>query len=276
MTPSFSVLLAAAALVHRVGSVHFEGDSGSYARVIGLNDALEGRRPAPSSGQLSGETYSPLCRIDDQDDVDRANRTVSSTLEHHLSTNPELLHYVRYVIGELHDNVASHARGVGFSAAQVYGDFVQFSVADAGRGFLSTARQAVPELATDFDAIEWCMGKDNTSAAKVEAHAQKSDPDDPFESFPDYVPLQTSRNHHQGLGLFELRKCVEAAQGHLVLVSGNGAIYLRPDGTTTRIPPPIPWSGVFIEFELPSSAVLPSDEENPRLQELGKFLGWTS
>lgn len=104
--------------------------------------------------------------------------------------------------------------------------------------------------------------------------AQKADPDDPFESFPPHVPIRVSANHHQGLGLFELRKCVEAAGGKLVLVSGSDAVLVDPSGATRYEQPPISWSGVYVEFEIPSSAVLPSDEENPRLRDLVNFLGW--
>lgn len=277
--PSDSVVIAASCLTKQLSRVEFLDDSERYAKSIGLLDAVNGERPRPKLGALSGKSYSPLCRIDDQADVDSANHLVSSTLESHLVGNPRLLSVVRQVVGEIHDNVWSHARGVGFSACQIYGTteadrLVQFAVADCGAGFLRNARRVLSSLSDDFEAIEWCLEKNNTSAGMPHEFAQRIDPDDPFGGLPPGVPTRTSSNHHQGLGLYKLRKCVEAANGSMVLVSGSGGLVLKRDGTTIRITPPIPWRGVFIEFELPSSAVLPSDQENPKLQELAEYLGW--
>ena len=70
------------------------------------------------------------------------------------------------VVGELHDNVASHASGRGFSAAQFYRQGrsrLEIAIADGGSGFLRNVRRVMPNITTHGAAIEWCLKKGNVS-----------------------------------------------------------------------------------------------------------------
>ena len=118
------------------------------------------------------------------------------------------------IIGELHDNVASHSNGRGFSSAQFYPgyrghpDCLEISEADAGWGFLRKVHRIIPDVRTDAEAITWCLKKGNTTwRASIT-------PNDPY-GFPDpYAePIGHSgqADHHMGWGL---RTAPGAIHGH--------------------------------------------------------------
>ncbi|EYF03401.1 hypothetical protein [Chondromyces apiculatus] len=90
---------------------------------------------------------SPLTSLARTDEVEGCTKLVTSilqttmTLEEHASAEP-----LRRLIGELHDNVAAHASGRGYSALQVYADRAEFAVCDFGCGFLRNVRRVAPDV----------------------------------------------------------------------------------------------------------------------------------
>jgi hypothetical protein len=140
-----AVLAAAATFPGKVREVELLGECRTYADTTGLSEALRGEPiPVGQTGALHGRTYSRLTRLSNHNEVDVCNSVIGDLLHRQFPSqeNKTFVNAVLKVVGELHDNVASHARGVGFSAAQVYtnrpagGQRVEFAIADRGCGML--------------------------------------------------------------------------------------------------------------------------------------------
>lgn len=160
------------------------------------------------------------------------------------------------VVGELHDNVASHASGVGFSAAQVYNGqkgkrWIEFAVADSGCGMLRNVRQLVPTIASDDDAIKWCLIRGNTTAGERDSWAQRLPEDCLYSPLPSGVTSFSNENHHLGEGLAVLTELITIAAGELWIWSGNCEFTLDEQGRSYyRTADDIQWQGVAIEIKL--------------------------
>jgi hypothetical protein len=122
IAPVLSTLIAAECLRRPAARTHFSllGDAVSYGKTVGLASVLAGSFEDLQRTRYSEATYSPLARLATHADVEGATDTVTECLHRHLdSAYASAVDEICRIIGELHDNVASHARGAGFSALQV-------------------------------------------------------------------------------------------------------------------------------------------------------------
>jgi len=249
VSPAVSVCLAAERSRGAKLNVEFSGDAGRYAAVIGLTEAINGADPVHVQGHLHGRTYSPLEWLHSHEHVHRCNETIGRLFENQLSGshNRSLRRSLNKIVGELHDNVASHSRGKGFSAAQVYLNRIEYAIADAGCGFLFNARRMVPSLRSDFEGIAWAFVRGNTSAPAL-THAGLG----PQRGFArnEYGSSASDGDEHAGWGLDELRSMIDQTNGDLRVASGSSGLRYSA-GTWMPYTLPVPWNGVFIEFEVP-------------------------
>lgn len=249
INPAGAVCLAVMASAGRQGMTSFVGRAMGYARASGLESVLLQCAPESQLNEFSGVTYSPLTRLRLPLDVDRCNGTINALFRSRLAAHGST--FVRdlcKVVGELHDNVTSHSRGVGYSAAQVYGHRLIFSIADGGRGLLRAVSRAAPGVSTDAAAICWAFEKGNTGAgaAAIDPFAQRWAPG----AYDAEADIGEEQNHHQGLGLWELEQLVTRCGGRLWVWSGSAARSLSADGWVD-IDPGLEWRGVAITLELP-------------------------
>jgi hypothetical protein len=220
-----------------------------YARYNGLIEILEGQAsPAPRSGRLAGKTYTPLASLLSHPEVDACNALIGGVVRERLTGHPRTLtRGILKVIGELHDNVASHSRGRGYSAAQVYDGRLEFAIADAGCGLLRNARRADSSIETDAQAIDWAMREGTTSAQPQDDWGQ-SDPEQ--RMFGDASP----GDNHQGLGLWELQKLVRDTGGTLWVATGSARALYGPTGGPVLSTGTPAWAGLAIEVLIPLAA----------------------
>jgi hypothetical protein len=248
VSPAVSVCLAAERSRGVPIRVEFVGDAGRYASVVGLTEALNGYYPVHVQGYLHGRTYSPLEWLHLHEHVHRCNATVGRLFESQLPSerNRQLRRSLNKIVGELHDNVASHSRGRGFSAAQVYRDRIEYAIADAGCGFFYNARRTAAWPQNDFDGIWWAFVRGNTSAAMQVAglgHQRGLGANELGNCAAD-------GDEHAGWGLDELRSMIDRTNGVLWVASGHAG-FTYSGGRWTPYALPEPWGGVFIEFQVP-------------------------
>jgi hypothetical protein len=180
VTPVLAVALAAQRhwmLPNDPFDIAFSSAAQSYAHTIGLLRALEGRPLSASQrGPCSGN-YSPLVSVSTEADVETSDTTINSLFRSKFEGfNKRFVNHLCKVVGELHDNVASHSRGMGFSAAQVWGgDRLEFAIADNGRGFLSAVKKK-SGASTHIEALEWALKKGNTATEPSETWQQRYSP----------------------------------------------------------------------------------------------------
>jgi hypothetical protein len=215
---------------------------------------------------LQSSTVSPLTSLVYPSEVEVCNRRVSAILKDVLTgAEQATLDPSRLLIGELHDKVASHAKGRGYSALQVYSDHAEFAVCDTGRGFLRNVRRVEKNVLTDKDAIEWALLKGNTTATRRDPFAQRDDVewDDNHDG-----------NHHMGIGLWRLVRLVEETSGRLWIWSGDTTYYQTAERRSYQ-KAPVAWSGVMIELEVPKLTSPPTfgDYERSDMDELAAELG---
>lgn len=151
----------------------------------------------------SRETYLPLTRLEDNDDVDEALRTVRNFVRR-LSREGDWFKRFRSLIVELCGNVFRHARiGSGYVIAQRYmgedGPFIELAIGDAGCGVIGSLSEKHPVLTT----ME--PGKALRKAVREQ--------------------LSSSDNPHAGTGLSELLRTTTDQMGQLVLRSGRARVY---------------------------------------------------
>lgn len=252
--------------------VHLSGDADWYSDLIGFSALLRGEiqpRPAAStSGSTRRQTMSPLTSLARPAEVESCNERVTSilrdtnamTIEEQASAGP-----LRMLVGELHDNVASHANGRGYSALQVYESRAEFAVCDYGCGFLRNVRRVERVVDTHRDAIEWVLVRGNTTARPPDRFAQRSGPD--WEE-------QAQYNHHMGIGLWRLVQLVERTSGELWIWSGDST-YHRTGHEYSFRPAPVTWPGVMIELVVPKLTTPPvlGDFSRDELDTVGSELG---
>lgn len=260
VTPAISTMLAAYVQKNHSlrDQITFSGDDvQGYAKNMGLVDALQGRYEPPTRGDgLDGTTYSKLTRLRSYNEVDGCNQIINDLLFNQLKNDScEFVTYLARIVGELHDNVASHAHGAGFSAAQVYGRAgdlnVQFSIADTGCGMLENVRRTDDTILSDTDAIFWCMQQGNTTAEPDDFLAQHLPEDAIVSPYPASTPFTSVENHHLGLGLWQLSQIIKFSNATLSVLSGDG---IYSDGTEAPQPrireSPFNWPGVAVEFTI--------------------------
>jgi len=253
----------------------------SYANTCGLTAVLEGNYAYPTGHGQQGLTYTCLTRLSSAHEVDACNAIINS-LFHEQFGDPfeQFVRLLSKVVGELHDNVASHAVGTGFSSAQRYQrentDVVQFAIADGGVGMLHNVRQRIPGITTDEAAIEWCLQRGNTTApSDTDEWAQRLPDDFLVSPYPTAVATISRDDHHQGLGLWHLQQVVEAAGGRFWVASGGAQCryVAKASGVSYHSLDPR-WDGVAVEVELPISRnSLVTDARRDVFDQLAEKLG---
>lgn len=281
VSPVVSTVLAAAAThLEKVREVELLGDCRTYAEVTGLSEAIKGELPVGQPGSYHGRTYSRLTRLSNHNEVDGCN-TVIGDLLHQQFTNKTFVNSVLKVVGELHDNVASHARGVGFSAAQVYsprsgGQRLEFAIADRGCGMLYNVRRVNASVTTDEQAIRWCLKKGNTTAKTRDDWAQRLPEDCATSPFPGVIDTFFEENHHVGEGLFCLTELVRLAEGSLWIWSGTCQLTDDRGSNGFKAAPGPMWSGLAIEIEVDvdkAQLINSSRVKESKLEEIAARLG---
>lgn len=267
VSPILSTMLAALSLRDKGATqrVTFAPSCESYALNIGLKGVLGGvTQPKPTMGESCGMSYSPLASLACHAEVEACNALVNGVLRRNLEKQaPAVVRQVGKIVGEMHDNVASHARGRGYSATQIYQpDRLEFAIADCGCGLLKNAKRADPRISTDADAIEWSLRKGTTSAPKLDPMAQRTAED--WDSNAD-------GDAHQGMGLWQLRELVKRTSGQLWLLTGT-AQYLLSQGKESTSVAPISWSGLALELEVPITYSEPIARDGEELDPLASEL----
>jgi hypothetical protein len=254
-------------------------DQLGYLRALRAPEVLGSEDTYPYVRINQGVNYSPLVSLNSEHVVDAATSAMQGCIRSLISPDiqNDFASDLCDVVGDLHDNVWSHAQSPGVSMAQKWNapqsnngeQVIEFALADSGRGFLAELRRVglaqKLNIFEDQAAIEWCIAEGNSSKLKPAG-------DDWTQSLPaDHIgnPMGSfaevrQANHHLGLGLAKLIACVRKYQGKLWLVSGAHHLSLGPSGTETYITNTRPWQGVamacrFETLRLRSIAVAPSD-----------------
>lgn len=274
-TPGYFVALAAACARRNINPAQIRFTNASvagYATAIGLHAALGGDDSYPHERINEGVNYSRVARIDSSSTADHAASNTNSCFSSFLGR--EWSHVVpdlKHVVGELHDNVASHAGGPGFSCAQrwrIGGDVAfEFAIADAGLGFLHGCLAAgVPDVQTHEDAIRWCIEPGHTTKPPPDDWAQLVPEDAPNIPMPRAIVRRApaTANCHQGLGLDWLVRLARHYRGSLWVASGDGMLYIRRDGESDYRPTIQPFSGVAVAVRLYMSGVREQHHRLPR------------
>lgn len=277
-TPGFVAVLAAFLRHNRLPkeafSCHHEKHDG-YLKALALSKAVWGTDDYKQRRINVGNTYAPITHVSSREAVDEGTGQINGCLRAMAESSS-----VRYlespafgellaVVGELHDNVWSHGLESGFSTAQRRvcqqdGPVIEFSLADCGMGFRSELQRArVPGIATDQDAIDWCIQKGNSSKLAVQEDPwAQSVPEDhlggaPFG--PGVTAFQNTGNHHQGLGLAKLVSLARQYDGHLHLASGTHYLELN-QGISSYSELSHPWHGVAISLAIKESSFVVGGE----------------
>jgi hypothetical protein len=282
VSPIMSSMIAAAHIRQEdrqlTNRVFFSGDAQTYAANNGLLDVLKDRYEFPKRTGSQGVTYSKLTRLSTHAEVEVCNQVANDLVCEHLnSLSQNIAAKVCGVVGELHDNVASHARGTGFSCAQVYTSGVnrrlEFAIADAGCGMLANVNRINNAICTDDDAIRWCLQRGHTTASSQDDWAQRLPDDADFNPFPSNVEITRNENHHVGEGLWRLFELVKLLEGKIWISSGTGSFFWQ-GGKELSLPNRINWNGVAIEFEINVRPLAAEDSgSQARLEELAKRMG---
>jgi hypothetical protein len=289
ITPMVATFLATARLSRPSLDIRIDPRRRHHAEQSGLNHALERRyehmsRAAQSGGsKASGDsrpTWSRLTTLFHHAEIESCNQAINDLLfaQMEKSLPATTISAVAQVVGELHDNVASHAHGRGFSAAQFYlggggsPDRLELAVADGGRGFLRNVRAVLPELTSHAEAVRWCLQKGNTSsrgAAPTRDIPSADDRDDPYAETGSH-----QRDHHMGWGLWLLHELARSTGGELWLWSGDCSFVLRSNGEEVVERTEYPWPGVLITLMFyPENADRIRRASSERLESLAKELG---
>ena len=232
-----------------------------YSSALGLSLVLTGHDDYPNERINNGCNYSTIQLLDDEDASETAMANVNGCIRRMIkeTSTPGIVDLCN-VIGELHNNVWAHGRSTGFSCAQKYADFsiggekvIEFALADRGFGFMREMRRVGKEVATDCEAIKWCIeeGHSTKLADKKDEFAQTVRADNIGGSpFGKGVNTKTEIVvNHQGLGLFKLISLVKKYGGKLAIASGNCLFQVDRMGNTSYSEIK-EWKGVAISCTL--------------------------
>jgi len=170
---------------------------------------------------------------------------VASRLAHAISGNrrrgdndrDKLVDSLQYLLVETLDNSLTHARkhrhdnSLTYVAAQYYprNDMVRFAVVDNGCGFLRSLQ--------NHSGL-----RDRTNATAIRLAVE------PYVSCNRDVGLQGFEAHNQGVGLTLCQKLVTAANGRILIGSGNQTVDFRKNSMRTI--DHAPWLGSFFAAEV--------------------------
>lgn len=236
----------------------------SYAEHIGLLAVLEDHPPT-TGAPMEGSTYVRLRRVDDGFDVDSCTTLMGELFERQISqvTPSEFVRDLTGSVGELLDNVSSHALGSGFVAAQVYSDGaskrVEVAVVDAGCGLRGSCNRAgIPLVDSDADAIEWCIAEGHTTARVPDMAQRLPEGHVGSSPFPRGVVTRDSDDNHQGLGLPKLCNFVKRLERSTASIWTGDARLTVQAGGDEYSPTRQRWDGVAVELSL----VVPASYES--------------
>ncbi|WP_347453402.1 hypothetical protein [Acinetobacter thermotolerans] len=270
-TPSYLVPLTTYLYFEKVPYNKFDLDpyNLSYLKTIGFYRQLWGKVDGYQRLK-NGHTYASIACLDSPEHVNQVNTEISSCLTKLVGEQrSEGFLKLIDVIGEVHDNVWAHGCSTGFSMAQTYEDpithkkFIEFTLADQGRGFLREVKSVGLSISSHKDAIEWCIQKGNSTKLVTADDWRQRVPGD----FVGNNPMgrfggQIRESHHQGYGLFHLIDLVENFNGELYLISGNAALHIK-NKKRAYLRLKNEWQGVIISCRFDRDELLSSDIGKP-------------
>jgi hypothetical protein len=239
-----------------IGAIEFEKDEDkARADYIGLTAFLaQQAQSAECTPSNSLVASSKLTKLTNAAEVNKSNSIVVDLLAQHLGDrNGAAINAVASVVGELHDNVTSHAHGAGFSTVQLFTQsettWITFAVADAGRGMLRNVRRCEPTITTDHEAIEWCLKKGNTTGKTSRSPWEQRLPEDfVVNPYPPDVVTATDDGLHAGLGLWTLGQFVARTGGRFWIGTGTSECVRYGKGSIIKKQSNVRWPGVAIEL----------------------------
>lgn len=255
------------------------GDALDYAKAIAIEPALGETDTYPHERKSASVTYSQLVLLETRDNTDAAAHEIGWVIRMLFSSiSPRAGERVRDLVGDLLDNVWAHGKSTGFSMAQRWtfqdghGE-IEFAVADQGIGFLRELRRVgLTEVATDRDAIEWCIQEGHSTKKRpAEDWSQRLPPDVTENPMPGVGRAIESDSHHLGLGLAKLVRTVEEFRGQLWLASGKSMLDIDPDGRRRYRSISVPWEGVAMAARFDSARLTERFGERPH-DEFDRFI----
>ena len=180
--------------------------------------------------------FVPVCMVTQP--IDEMGADVAGCLapggedyEHPMSG---LFDTIAYVLTEVGNNIRQHSGGVGYAAAQVNRQegMIKMALADNGMGILKS-----------FQSVEapWSM-----STTHAEAIAKALEP---------RISCKAGEPN-EGVGLTLVGEMVSMMRGWLLVVSGNGVLISRRDGSRTleELPEGAFYQGTLVAMSFPETA----------------------
>ncbi len=212
-----------------------------------------------------GINYSPLVCLSDEHATDSASSCVSKWIKSSADANcnGQALSGLLHVVGELHDNVWSHGKSTGYSMAQKWPQgeirYLEFALADRGLGFKREMERVGKTPSSHAEAIEWCIQEGNsTKHGDNESEWAQRAPEDiigPTPYGPQTQVTFNQGNHHQGLGLHQLKELVKKYSGQLQICSGDCIYTLDELGQESYLGGIPYWQGTAISCRLSEYAL---------------------
>lgn len=152
-----------------------------------------------------------------------------------------------YVLTEMSNNVRQHSGGTGYASAQVSGlteGLVRVAIADSGRGILASFREA---------GFDWSHALDDRAAILKALEPKVSSKGSPA---------------NEGVGLTLTSKLAEQVGAWLLIVSGDGAVRMRPKQgmRVERLPGGERYGGTLVALTFPQGKA----QNFPELLDLAK------
>ena len=243
LNPGYWVIVATLAKQKKytASNIVFHNDyQERYASAIALHENLVDSEVYTKHRMGKGRAYSPLTQLRSKHDVNMASSMINGSIRHQcgeITGHPGVVGLCN-IVGELHDNVWSHGQSTGFSLSQAYQGQIEFALADMGLGLKGEMARTGIKIASDKDAIDWCMLRGNSTKLnnrETDEWSQRVTDDLIGRSpFGDNISTFDSENNHQGLGLAKLKELVMKYNGHLVIASGNSLYSYNNYSSTAR------------------------------------------
>lgn len=263
------------------------GEHSGYGKAIGIEEAIGAQDTYSMNRSNQGVNYSPLVVLDDVDKTNQATRDIAGCIRNWF-TDPCLSLFAAElcdVVGDLHDNVWSHALSTGVSMAQKWeatrqeggGAQFEFALADGGLGLLAELRRSGVAGRSGIrdakEAIEWCVVRGNSSKIKEEDPWAQSLPEDAIGNpMGPIARFKGNGNNHLGLGLAKLVELVTKFKGLLWLASGNAMLTIDKNGARKLQTLPFEWSGVILSCRFSVSSVLSMGQVAEKTDELDELI----
>lgn len=239
-----------------------------YGKAIGIEAAIGAADTYHLQRSNQGLNYSPLVVLDAEERTNAATRDIAGCVRTWFDNEPlrRFAQELCDVVGDLHDNVWSHAKSTGISMAQKWREpsnddnHLEFSLADAGYGFLrELTRAGVAQrlaIQTPTEAINWCVVRGNSSKIKDEDPWTQRLPEDAMGNPMGAIGrIRTKENNHLGLGLAKLVDLVVTYRGQLWLASDDAMLTIDSKGGKKCQVLPFPWPGVLLSCRFSTSTV---------------------